>query len=99
MKARELLSREGTDSVSKASADLLFKDLKVTKEEILKKYPNYVSQQKSNEAQPQTSSVSGNQKFKPVNNLIDSNKENIVPEPVVKRGTLDENRNKKLVEK
>jgi len=42
-KARELLSREGSDSVSKASADLLFKDLKVTKEEILRKYPNYVS--------------------------------------------------------
>ena len=99
MKARELLSREGTDSVSKASADLLFKDLKITKEEILKKYPNYVSQQKSSESQPQTSSVSGNQKFKPVNSLDDSNKENIVPEPAVKRGTLDENRNKKLMEK
>ena len=67
--------------------------------EILKKYPNYVSQQKSSESQPQTSSVSGNQKFKPVNSLGDSNKENIVPEPAVKRGTLDENRNKKLMEK
>ena len=45
LKARELLSREKTDIVSQASANLLFKQLKVTKEEVLKKYPNYVSQQ------------------------------------------------------
>ena len=45
LKARELLSREKTDIVSQASANLLFKQLKVTKEEVLKKYPNYVCQQ------------------------------------------------------
>lgn len=75
------MSREGSDSVSKASADLLFKDLKITKEEILKKYPNYVSQQKQSETQPLSTSVSANQKFKPVNSLnaSDSNKENLAP--------------------
>jgi hypothetical protein len=62
----------------------LFKQLKVTKEEILKKYPNYVSQQKP--AEPASTSVSANQKFKPVQpeqlnnpespNTDGSNKEN-----------------------
>jgi hypothetical protein len=69
--------------VSKASADLLFKELKVTKEEILKKYPNYVSQQKSTEVQPHTTSVSANQKFKPVQNATsENNKENLAPKQV-----------------
>ena len=68
LKARELLSREKTDIVSQASANLLFKQLKITKEDILKKYPNYISQQKtSSETQPPAStSVSANQKFKPL---------------------------------
>ena len=43
LKARELLSREETDMVSQASANLLFKQLNVSKDEVLKKYPNYIS--------------------------------------------------------
>lgn len=62
LKARDLLDREKSDMISQASISLLFKQLNMTKEDILKKYPNYVSQQKSSE--PQTS-VSANQKFKP----------------------------------
>lgn len=62
LKARDLLEREKSDMISQASISLLFKQLNMTKEDILKKYPNYVSQQKSSE--PQTS-VSANQKFKP----------------------------------
>lgn len=39
----------------------------MTKEDILKKYPNYISQQKPQDSQPTSTSVSANQKFKPVN--------------------------------
>jgi len=44
LKARELMARSESDMVSHASACLLFKQLNVTKEELLKKYPNYVPQ-------------------------------------------------------
>lgn len=67
LKARELLSREKTDIVSQASANLLFKQLNVTKEEVLKKYPNYVSQKHLETGIPHNStSISANQKFKPI---------------------------------
>jgi len=42
LKARELLSREKSDIVSQASANLLFQSLKMTREEILAKYPHFV---------------------------------------------------------
>lgn len=43
LKARDLMSREKGDIVSQASANLLFKQLQVTREDVLRKYPNYVS--------------------------------------------------------
>lgn len=44
LKARELIARSTAnkhDIVSKASANLLFKSLSISKEEILEKYPNF----------------------------------------------------------
>lgn len=55
LKARDLLSREKTDMISQASISLLFKQLNMKKEDILNKYPNYVSQQKSSDPQPSVS--------------------------------------------
>lgn len=47
LKARELLSRD--DKVSKASNELLFKELNVTPEEIMRKFPDYKSLAKTTE--------------------------------------------------
>ena len=41
LKARELLERQKTDLVSQAAANLLFKALSVTRDEILLKYKDY----------------------------------------------------------
>lgn len=47
LKARELLERQKTDLVSQAAANLLFKALSVTRDEILQKYKDYKLPQQS----------------------------------------------------
>ena len=41
LKARELLERQKTDLVSQAAANLLFKSLAITRDEILLKYKDF----------------------------------------------------------
>ena len=47
LKARELLERQKTDLVSQAAANLLFKALSVSRDEILLKYKDYKLPQQS----------------------------------------------------
>ena len=47
MKARELLERQKTDLVSQAAANLLFKSLSITRDEILLKYKDFKLPQQS----------------------------------------------------
>lgn len=47
LKARELLERQKTDLVSQAAANLLFKSLNITREEIMLKYKDFKLPQQS----------------------------------------------------
>ena len=79
------MSREKGDIVSQASANLLFKQLQVTREEVLRKYPNYIGQKSSEQNIPHNAtSVSANQKFKPLVKIEQENHTIVAQKSLVK---------------